>query len=161
MTHPSLLSLLLFHPNISSSFSPLIHITFTPSLTLFFFSFKSRALYMNAYTPLQIWHEGSFLFCFLYPFTVSSFAFFSYIYFCWLYMHVPLSHDLTPDGVHSERGGEEWTGLTGYWSGSMRKQCSKCLRPCFSIEPCQYHVPLLLKLLNNPSLLVKSLEVYI
>lgn len=40
-------------------------------------------------------------------------------------------------------GNEEGIDSTGYWCGSMRKQCSKCMRVCFSIEPCQYHVPLL------------------
>lgn len=41
---------------------------------------------------------------------------------------------------------ENGSVLTGYWSGSIRNQCSKCFGPCFLIEPCQYHVPLL----SNP-----------
>lgn len=43
-------------------------------------------------------------------------------------------------------GGRNGSVLTGYWSGSIRNQCSKCFGPCFLIEPCQYHVPLL----SNP-----------
>ena len=42
--------------------------------------------------------------------------------------------------------GYTWpAGLTGYWSGSIRKPCSKWSGPCFLIEPCQYHVPLIRK----------------